>query len=280
MSRIEEALEKAAQLRNGRPVKVPPLVTTPPPAHPDRTTDTSVGIKVTNPLLVAASDPLTPIAEEYRKLKSALVSLTKGESFRNMLMVTSAVSCEGKSITALNLALSLAQDYDHTVLLVDADLRKPSLHSYLGLEPRAGLSECLREGVPLEDLLCRTGIGKLSFLPAGKEMANPAELLSSQKARDLVLEVKRRYPDRYVIVDAPPVLPFADVRSLNAMKVMDGVVLVVKEGLASMQQIRETIDCLKGVEILGIVYNQATVTKEYDHYQYYRYYRRSYANAT
>lgn len=274
MSRIEEALEKAATLRRDQNATVPPGKVVgapiPPPAGDG-------GLKVTNRLLVAASDPYTPVAEEYRKLKSVLVRLTRRETFRNMLMITSSVGCEGKSITALNLALTLAQEYDHTVLLVDADLRKPSLHDYLGIEKRAGLSECLQENLEIKDALLRTGIGKLSLLPAGREMRNPAEVFSSQKAKDLFLELKHRYPDRYIIIDTPPVLPFAETRSLSA--IVDGVVLVVKEGTVPLHQVTETLDCLKGVDLLGIVYNEVTAEYQSGYNQYYRLYDRRYADA-
>jgi len=192
-------------------------------------------------------------------------------------MVTSSVSCEGKSITALNLALTLAQEYDHTVLLVDADLRKPSIHGYLEIEPRAGLSECLLEDYDISKVLLRTGIGKLSLLPAGREVRNPAGIFSSQKARDLFLEIKHRYPDRYIIIDSPPVLPFAETRSLSTL--VDGVILVVKEGSVPLHNVSETLDCLKGADILGIVYNAATVESRRDHYQYYRSYQRGYSEA-
>lgn len=278
MSRIEEALEKAARLRGSQNGPASPQKSvTAVPAHlpPPEVIE---GGKVTNRLLVAASDPYTPVAEEYRKLKSILVKATKGETFRNMLMITSSVGCEGKSITALNLALTLAQEYDHTVLLVDADLRKPSLHDYLGIEKRVGLSECLQDGLEIKNALLRTGIGKLSLLPAGREVRNPAEIFSSQKARDLFLEMKHRYPDRYIIIDTPPVLPFAETRSLST--IVDGVVLVVKEGTVPLRHVNETLDCLKGVDMLGIVYNQATVESRSDHYQYYRSYNRSYAEAS
>ena len=170
MSRIEEALEKASRLRNDQPMITKPAeaqprpVSLPPPVRIEEA-------KVANQLLVAANAPHTPVAEEYRKLKSILVRLTKGDNFSNMLMVTSSISCEGKSITALNLAITLAQEYDHTVLLVDADLRKPSIHNYLDLEPRVGLSECLMDGIDIKDALLKTGIGKLSLLPAGRSPA-------------------------------------------------------------------------------------------------------------
>lgn len=270
MSRIEDALEKAARMRaeekgltrpekpesrpQSRPAPLPP-----PPAD---------AVKVTNRLLVAASDPHTPLAEEYRKLKSVLVRLTRGEQFRNLIMVTSSVGSEGKSVTSLNLALTLAQEYDHTVLLVDADLRKPSLHSYLGIDQGTGLSECLLDGADIRDALVRTGIGKLTLLPAGRPVRNPAEIFSSQRARDLFLEMKRRYRDRYVIIDTPPVLPFSEARSIGT--VVDGILLVVKEGTVPLDSVNETLDCLKGNSILGIVYNEAAIEDRMGHYEYYR----------
>lgn len=266
MSRIEEALEKAAKLRvdlnptiSGE--RTVPKVHLPPPIN-------NHGIKVTNQLLVTASSPHTPAAEEYRKLKSAIVKLTKGDIFRNMLMVTSSIGSEGKSITSLNLALSMAQEYDHTVLLIDADIRKPSIHNYLGIENKAGLTECLVDGLDVKDAIIQTGIGKLSLLPAGREVLNPAEIFNSQKIRDFFLEIKNRYHDRYIIIDTPPVLPFAETRSLSA--IVDGIVLVVKEGLVTLHNINETMDCLKGTALLGIVYNEALKEPLNDHCLYYR----------
>lgn len=266
MSRIEEALEKAAQLRSSQP-SAAVIGKSPVPTHlpPQMATE---NIHVTNQLLVMASAPNTPAAEEYRKLKSVIVKLTKGETFRNMLMVTSSIGGEGKTLTALNLAISLAQEYDHTVLLVDADIRKPSIGAYLGIGNRAGIAECLLDGLDLKDALIRTGIGKLSLLPAGREVRNPAELFSSQKMKEFLLEIKNRYYDRYIIIDTPPVLPFAETRSLSA--IVDGTVLVVKEGLVSLPNITETMDCLKGTNLLGIVYNQAAMEQHSERYNYYR----------
>ncbi len=266
MSRIEEALAKAAQLRSSQTPAAPAGKSVLPPHLPPQVA--TENIQVTNQLLVMASAPNTPAAEEYRKLKSIIVKQTKGDHFRNMLMVTSSIGGEGKTVTALNLAISLAQEYDHTVLLVDADIRKPSIGSYLGIGSRAGISECLLDGLELKDALIRTGIGKLSFLPAGREVRNPAELFSSQRMKDFLIEIKNRYYDRYIIIDTPPVLPFAETRSLSA--IVDGAVLVVKEGLVSLPNITETMDCLKGTNMLGIVYNGATMEQHSERYQYYR----------
>lgn len=266
MSRIEEALEKAAQLRvetsNEKPAKqkVAEVHHQPPM--------TTAAITATNPLLVTVNNPNTLAAEEYRKLKSVIVKMTKEESFLNMLMVTSSVGGEGKSLTALNLALSLAQEFDHTVLLVDADIRKPSLHSFLGIENSLGLTDCILDGADVSDALIRTGIGKLSFLPAGRTVPNPTEVFTSQRMREFFLEMKNRYLDRYIIIDTPPVLPFAETRSLSA--IVDGVVLVAKEGLVTLNNIEETMAYIKGAPMLGIVYNEAVSEYHRDCYQYSR----------
>ena len=209
MSRIEEALEKAAKMRLESNFEVISEITAPKiHLQPQMTTP---GITITNQLLVTVNDPHTQAAEEYRKLKSVIVKLTKEGPFLNLLMVTSSVGGEGKSLTSLNLALSLAQEFDHTVLLVDADIRKPTIHSYLGIENSAGLTDCLLEEVDVKDALIQTGIGKLSFLPAGRSVPNPAEVFTSQRMRDFFLEMKNRYNDRYIIIDTPPEIGRAHV---------------------------------------------------------------------
>jgi protein-tyrosine kinase len=266
MSRIEEALEKAAKFR-AEPIfavsadKTRPGIHRPPPM-------TTPGINVSNQLLVTVNDPHTQAAEEYSKLKSIIVKLTKKGSFLNMLMVTSSIGGEGKSLTSLNLGLSLAQEFDHTVLLVDADIRKPTIHNYLGIENSVGLTDCLLDGVEVKDAIIRTGIGKLSILPAGRSVPNPAEVFTSQRMRDFFLEMKNRYHDRYIIIDTPPVLPFAETRSLSV--IVDGIVLVAKEGLVTLHNIEETMECIKGPPLLGIVYNEAATEFSSDRYQYCR----------
>lgn len=263
MSRIEEALEKAAKMRSSSAPYTMPVAPDhiPPLASVDQVT-------VSNKFLIAANEPNTPAAEEYRKLKSNVVRLTKGDQFSNMLMVTSSVGGEGKSVTALNLAICLAQEYDHTVLLVDADARKPSLMGYLGLEHKVGLTECLLDGLDVSDALVKTGIGRLSVLPAGRQINNPTEVFSSQRTRDFFVGIRNRYHDRYIIIDTPPSLPFAETRSICTF--VDGVVFVVKEGAVSINNITEAIECLKGPPLLGIVYNQASAEKRDEVYQYYR----------
>ncbi len=273
MSRIERALEKASERRGAG--------TNAPSVEPTRRVPSSTAaettlprpaqtISIDNPLLVAVREPNSPAAEEYRKLKSSLVKLTKSDEFHNTIIVTSAVAGEGKTLTSINLALSLAQEFDHTVLLIDADLRRPSVHRYLGIKAERGLSDCLLDGVNPGEVLINTGIGKLVVLPAGKEVRNPVELFTSQRLSSLLMEIKHRYPDRYIVIDTPPVLPFAETRHLS--RLVDGTIFVVKEAEASVQGVTEALEALREGNVLGIVYNDARIARLDDRYYYYRSY--------
>ena len=223
-------------------------------------------------MLTTINDPYSAVSEQYRKLKSTVVRMTNQEPFRNLIMVASAVAGEGKSMTAVNLAISLAQELDLTVLLIDADLRRPSIHRYLEFEPSLGLSDCLLDGVDPGDAIIKTNIGKLSIMPAGKEVANPLELFNSRKMQDLLAELKHRYNDRYVIIDTPPLLPFAETRSLGHL--VDGIVFVIQEGLAPRESIQEAIEALKGCPILGVLLNNSTTVSNESHH-YGSYYKRA-----
>ena len=223
------------------------------------------GKRLPEETMVVINEPLSPMAEEYRKLKEAVVKMTKRERFDNLIAVTSATVGEGKSMTSVNLAACLAGEYDHTVLLIDADLRRPTVHKYLQLGARKGLSDCLREGLDVGELLVKTDIGKLSVLPAGTPIANPVELFSSETMRNLFREMKTRYSDRYIIIDTPPVLPFAETRSIAHMA--DGVILVVREGQPSLDQVEEALQALD-TKVLGIVYNGAQVQQRSSYYYY------------
>jgi exopolysaccharide/PEP-CTERM locus tyrosine autokinase len=192
----------------------------------------------------------------------------------NTLLITSSISGEGKSITSLNLAISLAHEHDLPVLLVDSDLRNPSLCGYLGLENNQGLSDCLMQGLEIEKALIDTGLGNLTLLPAGKPVINPVELFSSEKMNYLLEQLKKRYADGFIVFDSTPILLFAEAHIL-ANKV-DGVVLIVREGGASLQNVQESLDSLKDARVLGIVFNGATSGSlggyyNYDHRFGYRY---------
>lgn len=274
MSRIESILEKAAKMRQGMTPEegrgavevreAPRPVIQPEVFQPD------ARIAVDNPYLVTVSEPRSPVTEEYRKLKSIILKLTNSGQFHNTIMVTSAVSGEGKTITSINLAVALAQEFDHTVLLVDADLRRPGTSNYLGIRSEVGLSDCLYGKVDVKDALVKTGIGKLVVLPAGSRVENPVELLSSGRMQSFIAEIKNRYSDRYIIIDTPPLLSFAETYSLANM--VDGVVFVVKEGGATMSNVKEALGHLKKEKVYGVVYNNVGINRFDENYRYRNYY--------
>ena len=140
--------------------------------------------------------------------------------------------------------------------------------SYLNIDHKPGFSDCLLGEADISEAIIGTGIGRLSVITAGREVANPVELFTSQRMQALIEEMKHRYDDRYLIFDTPPVLPFAETRTLAHM--VDGVLLVVKERLASQGNIKDAIDALKGCELLGMVYNDAILDNHDERYSYYR----------
>ncbi len=224
-------------------------------------------INISNPYIVTLTDPHSPISEEYRNVKSMIIRLTQHGGLHNTLVVTSTLSGEGKSISSINLAITLSQEYDHTVLLVDADLRNPFLHNYLNINTKKGLADCLVDGTDIGSALIKTGIEKLSFLPAGKSVTNPVELLSSNKMKELIAEMKHRYADRYIIIDTPPVLPFAETRSISIE--VDGIIFVVREGMVSLNSIQEALDILNRGNLLGILFNDVNIENLNGYYTYY-----------
>jgi len=282
MSRIEQAMEKAAKMRQqtGGPAAVsissdaqePDVSLRPHQSTHDPLERKQAVTPVTSqsPFLVSLTTPFSVAAEEIRKVKSMLLDKTRKGDFKNTLMITSALPGEGKTTTSINLAISLAEEYDHTVLLVEADLRRPTMHQYMTLEDRPGFSDYLLGEVELSDAIIPTGIGKLSIIRAGRSVSNPAELFSSQRTKNLIMEMKSRYPDRYIIFDTPPILPFTEARSLA--KLVDSSLFVVMERHATVSDIKESLEVLKESQVLGIIYNnsqQFIKDKRYGYYQRY-----------
>lgn len=270
MGRIEEAIAKATRIRaqGGKRILSDSCV-----EHPNTRPlmqEAAQSRSVDCPFVFTANGRKTAISEEYKKLKSSVLKLTRGDQFRNVIMVTSALPGEGKSITSINLAITLSQEYDVRAILVDMDFRKPSINSYLKMNPKKGLSDCLIDGSDLGEAIVNTGISRLTFMPAGRTVENPVEMFSSRRMGDIIEELRARYHDRYVIIDSPPVLPIAETRILGHL--VDAVILVVSEDLASRKQIEETMSHLKGIRILGVVYNMASLVglngsyRRYGHY--------------
>ncbi len=266
MSRTEDIVEKVRLPRSGanaeRSEQVPAARNNKPHS------------RIEHPFLVTSRNSFSPICEEYKKLKARVMRMTKQEPFKNVLLVTSSVGGEGKSITAANLAFTLSRDYDHSVLLIDADTRRPSLHALLNVTPGLGLSDCIAEDIDVGSVLVKAGSGNLQFLPPGKKVDNPVELFSSQKMQSLIASMKRRYADRYIIIDTPPVLLFAETKMMSALA--DGIIFVVREGRAPLQHIMEALDLLKDEHVMGVVYNDAGpegLNGTYPYHSYYNHYK-------
>jgi capsular exopolysaccharide synthesis family protein len=178
------------------------------------------------------------------------------ESRWNSLAITSAEDNEGKTLTAINLAISLAREVTHTVLLVEADLRHPSVHRYFDIPAPKGLSDYLTGDVPLSELLINpAGIPRFVVLPGGRALANSAEMLNSPKMVRLVEELKSRYRSRIVLFDLPPILSCADTLAFSPY--VDAALLVIEEGRSRAADIRRAAELLNGTHLIGTVLNKS-----------------------
>jgi exopolysaccharide/PEP-CTERM locus tyrosine autokinase len=168
-------------------------------------------------------------------------------------MVASAVSGEGKSLVAVNLASIIAAELQSHALLVDCDLRNPSLTRWFGLHERKGLSDYLTGEAEVQDLLIKTSIDKLSILSGGSIQENPVELVGSNKMKTLIQDLKSRYEDRYIIIDSSPILATTEPSVLN--EIVDGIILVIKSGDTPRETIQQAVRLLNKNKILGVVLN-------------------------
>lgn len=221
-----------------------------------------------DPLLIAFSAPQSMAAESF-KLLGARMIMCNAKRPHQVIMVASPQAGDGKSVVAANLAVVLARSANKYALLMDCDLRRPSLHNYFGFQEKEGIHEYLQEGTSVDSYLLQTPVERVSLLPAGRPMLNPTELLSSDKMRLLVEELKSRYQDRYIIADSPPVILAADSSYLSDL--VDGVLLVVRSGKTHRELVRETVEGIGRDKILGVVFNEEDVTQRY-YRNYYKYY--------
>jgi protein-tyrosine kinase len=220
-----------------------------------------------HPSIVCASEPNSFESEQFKMLRSKVLFPSSGKPPRTII-VTSAIPGEGKSFVAANLAVSIAQNINEYVLLMDCDLRLPQIGKLFGVEQRAGLSEYLAGEENIRDLLVKTSIKKLTVLTGGSPPPNPAELLSSQRMGDLIQEVRERYSDRYIIIDAPPPHITAEARVM-ANKV-DGIILVVRYGQGNRKMVKDLTELIDKNKIIGVVFNGVKVPV-FNYYGYGKY---------
>lgn len=221
----------------------------------------------------------TTISEEFRVIKRPLIEAAfgqkgKGKHHGNLIMVTSSLPGEGKTFCAVNLAISIAMELDNTVLLVDADVARPSVPRYLQFKEgentsKIGLMDILLDDkLDLADAILKTNIDTLSLLPAGRSHHRATELLASQSMSALLDEIANRYPDRIVIFDSPPLLLTSESRVLASQ--MGQIVLVVEAESTTQKVLKEVLHHLKSCSNINLIYNKAKTLSNGDYYgQYY-----------
>jgi exopolysaccharide/PEP-CTERM locus tyrosine autokinase len=215
----------------------------------------------------------TSAAEDFRIIKRPLLRTALGAPGArpkngNLIVVTSALPGEGKTFCAINLAMSIAMEKDHTVLLVDADVARPSVLKVLGLPASAGLMDALlSDRYCLSDLILKTNIASLSILPAGRNNKHATELLASQSMSLLLDEIAGRYPDRIVIFDSPPLLLTTEANVLAAQ--MGQVVLVVESETTTQRAVKEALRRIGNCPHINLICNKTRAFPGDDYYGYY-----------
>jgi protein-tyrosine kinase len=270
ISRQSEPLSGIPEPR--QPEVSPPLPGNVPPDQPcytrTRTVPVVLSTLVQNRLIVGS--PNTMILQGYKLLRTHLLQKT-WDKHQNVLMVTGCLPDEGKTLTSVNLAISMAQEMDKTVLLVDGDLHSPSIHHHFGMSAGKGLVDYLEGRASIPDLLVHPqGLDRLVILPGGRPTEWATELIRSPKMSSLVPELKACYPDRYVLFDLPPLLSFADALAFAPMA--DGIIVVVRARKTRKADLVRCMDMLEGFPVLGYVLNGFD---EMDSARYYRHYPQS-----
>lgn len=235
-------------------------------AQPGNTSTPSKQVEL-NLAAISASGLLSPqstrsqMADEYRVIKRPLIANAMGRGGAriangNLIMVTSALPGEGKSFTAINLAISIAMELDITVMLVDADVARPSVLNMLGLPPTQGLLDVVAEdSIDISQVLLRTNIEKFTILPSGTAHARATELLASDAMIRLLDDMASRYNDRIIIFDSPPVLLTTEARALATH--MGQIVIVVNAENTAQAAVKQAVAALDNCPVKMMVLNQA-----------------------
>ncbi|TSA44595.1 MAG: polysaccharide biosynthesis tyrosine autokinase [Deltaproteobacteria bacterium] len=209
--------------------------------------------------LVSFFDPSSMVAEQFKRLRTYVIK-PGVENSPKTILVTSAMAGEGKSMIAINLAITIAVDLNSNALIVDCDLRNPSLSRWFGFREQKGLTNYLLGEALLPDLLVKTSVDKLTILPGGTVRENPVELIGSKKMKSLVADLKMRYDDRYIILDSSPLLATTEPRVLSDMA--DGIIFVIKSADTPRESVQQALKLIDKKRIIGVVLNQVQFKTE------------------
>jgi capsular exopolysaccharide synthesis family protein len=275
-----ETSDATALSREPYPVEAPDRRPRTPEGRPDGSYDTAGQVEAAAPEStvferldarltekIVVDHNMSPASrEQYRRLAAVLHDAHNTSGLR-LIMVASAVAGEGKTLTASNLALTFSESYHKRVLLIDADLRRPSLHTVFRLDTALGLGDGLLSNNETK-MLVRQVSPRLAVLPAGRPSSDPMAGLTSERMRRLLDEAKQSFD--WVILDTPPVMLLPDAHLLASM--VEGAVLVVRAGSTPHDLVKRSADAIGRSRILGVVLNRAEGGGRHDdHYQYYGY---------
>lgn len=239
MGRMFDALQKLEREKTGKNIQKPLEPITPE-------------YDVLDDKLVSFFAPSSLVTEQFRRLRTHIIK-PNSPSPHKTIMVTSAMPSEGKSLISINLAVIIALELHSHALLVDCDLRNPSITRFFGLHEGKGLSNYLQGESELSDLFTKTAVDKLSIIPGGPVQENPVELIGSEKMKTLIKELKSRYADRYIIMDTSPILATTEPAVLNRMA--DGIIFVVRSGKTPRETIQQAVNLIDKDKIIGVVLN-------------------------
>jgi exopolysaccharide/PEP-CTERM locus tyrosine autokinase len=243
------------------------IVALPAPDRPRTTTSRHVNVDLESLKArgyVSPDAPTSRIADEFRVIKRPVIRNAHGRAGAkvrngNLVMVTSALPSEGKTFTAVNLAMSVAMEYDNTVLLVDGDVANPALPKLLGVPASPGLLDLLIDDkIDVSEALVKTNIDKLTVLPAGTQHRRATELLASEQMAVLLRDLATRYPDRIIIFDSPPLLATTEARVLATH--MGQIVMVVAADSTSQNAVNQALATIESCEVVIMMLNKATRT--------------------
>ena len=231
------------------------------PARPTSTTTRTFRIdrdKLRRQSMITPDGERAPITESFRRIKRQIlvnVANPKAGAPTNLVLVTSALAGEGKTFCAINLAISIALEMDYSVLLVDADVAKPSIPEALGLEVEKGLMDLLLDRrIDLVEVLCKTDIGKLTLLPGGTAHQHATELLASGAMHELLREMAERYHDRIIIFDSPPLLAASEAGVLASQ--VGQIVMVVEAGKTTEAALKNALGRIDSSKVAGLLLNK------------------------
>jgi len=268
MERIQKALDQAEQERLAgkrvpsaqkpqaavKPLSRGETLMPAPDVHYSHTKVVDVSPQVLEQNRLVAALPDHELTDVYRILRTRVLQSMNSNRW-NTLAITSPATGSGKTLTSINLAISLAREINRTVLLADFDLRNPSIHRYFGYKPELGLSDYLFNDAPLDEMLFSPSIERLVVLPGRESVHNSSEMLRSPKMVQLVDELKGRYTDRLIIFDLPPILAVDD--ALAFAPYTDAMLMVAENGGTQREDLEKALEILKDTSLIGTVLNKS-----------------------